>query len=229
MRINKFLTESGFCSRRQADKLITEKQVKINNNVASLGDQVGEGDQVFVNGKLVENKNKRIYIMYNKPRGIVCTTDTNEKDNIIDAIKFRQRIFPIGRLDKDSTGLIFLTNDGNIVNKILRAENGHEKEYWVNVDKPFDEDFLKIMSQGVDIGGYITKPCKLKRVNKSTFLITLTEGKNRQIRRMCESLNYKVRHLKRLRIMNVLLGDLKEGRWKEIEPKDLKKIFELVN
>lgn len=228
MRINKFLTEQGFCSRREADKLIQDNRVRINSRAAVLGDQVAEGDSVFVDNQLVQKKSKKIYIMYNKPRGVVCTTDKIEKDNIVDVINYPERIFPIGRLDKDSTGLIFLTNDGDIVNKILRAQFGHEKEYWVNVDKPFDEDFLKKMSSGVDIGDHVTLPCRVTRVNKSTFLIVLTEGKNRQIRRMCDALGYMVRHLKRIRIMNVLLGDLPEGKWQEIPPQQLEQIFKTI-
>lgn len=216
MRINKFLTDKGFCSRREADKLIEQKRVKIGGRLAVLGDQVAEGDVVTVDGKPILAEEKKVYLMYNKPRGIVCTTDTREKDNIIDAVKYKTRIFPIGRLDKDSTGLIFLTNDGDIVNQILRAQYGHEKEYVVNVDKPFDEKFLFKMAAGVDIGGYVTKPCEVERVNRSTFKIILTEGKNRQIRRMCEALGFMVRHLQRIRIMNVLLGNLREGELRPI-------------
>lgn len=216
MRINKYLTDQGYCSRREADRLIEAKRVKIGDRLAVLGDQVGESDVVTVDGKPIKADAPKIYLMYNKPRGIVCTTDLREKDNIIDAIKYKTRIFPIGRLDKDSTGLIFLTNDGDIVNKILRAQYGHEKEYVVNIDKPFDEKFLKQMASGVDIGDHKTLPCRLDTINRSTFSIILTEGKNRQIRRMCEALGYKVRHLQRIRIMNVKLGNLKEGEIKPI-------------
>lgn len=221
MRINKYLTDKGFCSRREADRLIQQGRVFINDRVAVLGDQVSETDIVKVDRKNIVAESKKLYLMYNKPRGIVCTTDVREPDNIIEAIQYKTRIFPIGRLDKDSTGLIFLTNDGDIVNQILRAQHGHEKEYVVNVDKPIEDRFLEKMSQGVDIGGYVTKPCEIVRVNRSTFNIILTEGKNRQIRRMCEAYGFHVRHLMRIRIMNVRLGNLAEGKIQEIPSQKL--------
>jgi 23S rRNA pseudouridine2604 synthase len=232
MRINRYLTDVGYCSRREADRLIESGKVKINDQLAKLGQQVGPGDIVFVDGKKVGQvgeQRKRTYLMYHKPRGIICTTDTTEPGNIVDAIAYSERVFPIGRLDKDSTGLIFLTSDGEIVNKILRAQFGHEKEYEVIVDKPVDDTFLKKMSSGVDIGDHFTLPCKIKKINPSTFSLILTEGKNRQIRRMCEALGYKVRHLKRVRIMNVRLGKLKEGEFKSIPQDELKKLMELLS
>ena len=219
MRINKFFTEQGFCSRRQADKLIEEERVKINGRVAVLGDQVAEGDEVTLDGKVISFNPTKTYIMYNKPRGITCTTDLSIEGNIIDAIKHPLRVFPIGRLDKDSTGLIFLTNDGDIVNKILRAQFGHEKEYVVEINRPVDDEVLKKLSGGVDIGDHVTLPCKVRKIGGNTFSIILTEGKNRQIRRMCEALGSRVKNLHRIRIMNIKIADLKMGQWKDI-PKD---------
>ena len=229
MRINKFFTEQGYCSRREADRLIQEGRVKINGRKAVLGDQVAESDQVFLDDKLIAFNPSKTYIMYNKPRGITSTTDQKISGNIIDAIKHPLRVFPIGRLDKDSTGLIFLTNDGDIVNKILRAQFGHEKEYVVEVNKPVDDLFIKKMSQGVNIGDYITLPCKVRKIKGNTFSITLTEGKNRQIRRMCETLGATVKNLQRIRIMNIEIGNLKSGEWKDIPQNllnDLKKTLE---
>jgi 23S rRNA pseudouridine2604 synthase len=229
VRINKFFTEQGFCSRRQADRLIEEKRVKINGRIAVLGDQVSETDEVTLDGKAMAFTPPKTYIMYNKPRGITSTTDLRIEGNIITAVKHPLRVFPIGRLDKDSTGLIFLTNDGDIVNKILRAQFGHEKEYVVEINRPADEEFLKKMSQGVDIGDHVTLPCNIKKLGGNTFSLILTEGKNRQIRRMCETLGARVKNLNRIRIMNIKIGDLKPGAWKDI-PKDqlaeLKKILE---
>lgn len=216
MRINKYFTDQGYCSRRQADKLIEEKRVKINGRIAVLGDQVNDSDVVTVDDKPVKIDAPKTYIMYNKPRGVTCTTEASVKDNIIEVVKHPLRVFPIGRLDKDSTGLIFLTNDGDIVNKILRAQYGHEKEYVVEINRPVDDTFLQNMSQGVDIGDHITLPCKVKKVGGNTFNIILTEGKNRQIRRMCDALGATVKNLHRIRIMNIKIGDLKMGQWKDI-------------
>ncbi len=216
MRINRFFTDLGYCSRREADKLIEAGRVRINERLAVLGDQVSENDQVFVDSKQLHYSPPKVYIMYNKPTGITCTTERQIDGNIIDAINHPLRIFPIGRLDKDSSGLILLTNDGDIVNKILRAEFEHEKEYVVEVDKPFNEEFIFKMSQGVDIGDHFTIPCAVRTINRQTFSIILTEGKNRQIRRMCEALGYNVRRLQRIRIMNLLLADMKPGQWKDI-------------
>ncbi len=214
-RLNKYISDSGFCSRREADKLIEQNRVKINGQVPELGTKVQPGDVVLVDGKRInavaENKSDRVYIAYNKPIGITCTTERDVRGNIIDAIKHKKRIFPIGRLDKPSEGLIFLTSDGDIVNKILRAENAHDKEYLVTVDKPLSERFVERMQRGVPILDTITKPCIVKVESRFVFSIILTQGLNRQIRRMCEYLGYEVTKLKRTRIMNVTLGNLKTG------------------
>ncbi|WP_074496215.1 23S rRNA pseudouridine(2604) synthase RluF [Thalassotalea sp. PP2-459] len=219
-RLNKYISESGYCSRREADKLIDNGRVTINGTVPELGTKVLPGDEVKVDGKRVgampSNKSDRIYIAYNKPIGITCTTERNVKGNIIDAIGHRERIFPIGRLDKPSEGLIFLTSDGDIVNKILRAENAHDKEYIVTVDKPISERFIERMSRGVPILGTITNPCNVTPQSKFVFKIILTQGLNRQIRRMCEYLGYEVTKLRRNRIMSVKLGNLKPGQWRDL-------------
>lgn len=224
-RLNKFISESGYCSRREADKLIEQNRVQINGKTPELGTKVMPGDKVTVNGKTIsasaENKSDRVYIAYNKPIGITCTTERHVKGNIIDAIKHRDRIFPIGRLDKPSEGLIFLTSDGDIVNKILRAENAHEKEYVVTVDKPLNERFKSRMEKGIPILGTVTKPCKVKVINRNQFSIILTQGLNRQIRRMCEYLGYEVTKLKRTRIMNVTLKGLKVGQWRELSKQEM--------
>jgi pseudouridine synthase len=231
-RLNKFISESGYCSRRGADKLIEEGRVKINGKVPELGTKVLPGDKVSVNGKSIgampDNKSDRIYIAYNKPIGITCTTEKHVKGNIIDAIGHKERIFPIGRLDKPSEGLIFLTSDGDIVNKILRAENAHDKEYIVTVDKPISERFVERMSRGVPILGTITKPCIIKAQSKFVFRIILTQGLNRQIRRMCEYLGYEVKKLKRSRIMSVELSNLKTGQWRDLTIAEMKEIRNAV-
>ena len=216
MRINKFFTEQGYCSRREADRLIEAGRVKINGRKAVLGDQVSDQDHVTLDGQRILFNPQKIYLMYNKPRGVTCTTEKNVKGNIVDAVNHPQRVFPIGRLDKDSTGLIFLTNDGDIVNKILRAQYGHEKEYVVEINQPIHRDFLNKMRQGVNIGDHVTKKCKVEQIGKNQFVIVLTEGKNRQIRRMCEVLGATVKNLHRVRIMNVKIDDLKSGEWREI-------------
>lgn len=227
-RLNKFISESGFCSRREADKLIEQKRVTINGQQPELGTKVLPGDQVCVDGKRIdaspEDKTDRIYIAYHKPIGITCTTERHVKGNIIDAIGHKERIFPIGRLDKPSEGLIFLTSDGDIVNKILRAENAHDKEYIVTVDKPISERFIERMSRGVPILGTITKPCQVIMQSKFVFRIILTQGLNRQIRRMCEYLGYEVTKLKRSRIMSVELGKLKPGQWRDLTPDEMAEI-----
>ncbi|MFC3093815.1 23S rRNA pseudouridine(2604) synthase RluF [Alteromonas sediminis] len=232
-RLNKYISDSGFCSRREADKLIEQKRVTINGTVPELGTKVEDGDTVAVDSKVISavarDKGDRIYIAYNKPIGITCTTERKVKGNIIDAIKHPARIFPIGRLDKPSEGLIFLTSDGDIVNKILRAENGHEKEYEVTVNQPVSERFLGKMSKGVPILGTVTKPCKTKAIGKYTFSITLTQGLNRQIRRMCEFLGYEVVKLKRVRIMNVTLKGLKPGQWRDLTERELAQINAAVS
>lgn len=228
-RINKYLSETGFCSRRAADRLIDEGRVTINGNVPEVGTRLKVGDVVMVDGRLIsEPKTKPVYLALNKPMGIVCTTDTTrEKNNIIDFINHPARIFPIGRLDKPSEGLIFLTNDGDIVNKILRAGNYHEKEYVVTIDKPIRKDFIQKMSNGIPILGTITRKCKVEQIDKFSFRIVLTQGLNRQIRRMCEYLEYEVLALKRVRIMNILL-DVPVGKWRNLTDAEISEINRLV-
>ena len=215
IRINKFLSQAGFCSRREADKFILDERVTINGIIAKMGEKIDPNDDISVDGERISKKpNKKIYIILNKPKGIVCTTDSGvEKNNIIDYVNHPKRIFPIGRLDKTSEGLIFLTNDGDIVNKILRAKNKHEKEYHVTVDKPITHEFIQQMSKGVPILNTVTRPCEIKRVKDYEFKIILTQGLNRQIRRMCEYLGYRVKKLKRIRIMNIKL-DIPLGEWR---------------
>ena len=228
-RINKYLSEVGYCSRRAADKLIEEGKVTINGKVPEMGTKIHEGDEVRVEGKLISPpKEEFIYIAFNKPVGIVCTTDDRfEKNNIIDYINHPKRIFPIGRLDKPSEGLIFLTNDGDIVNKILRARNNHEKEYIVTVNKPINKEFVQRMSNGIPILETVTRKCKVRQTGPSTFSIILTQGLNRQIRRMCEYLGYKVVKLKRIRIMNIVL-DVPVGQWRYLTEKEMMTIQSLV-
>jgi len=232
-RLNKYISDSGFCSRREADKLIDQNRVKINGVVPELGTKVQPGDLVLVDGKRInavaENKSDRIYIAYNKPIGITCTTERDVRGNIIDAIKHKKRIFPIGRLDKPSEGLIFLTSDGDIVNKILRAENAHDKEYLVTVDKPLSERFVERMQRGVPILDTITKPCTVKVQSRFVFSIILTQGLNRQIRRMCEYLGYEVTKLKRTRIMKVTLDNLKPGQWRNLTEQEMHGINQAVS
>ncbi|KYG80271.1 23S rRNA pseudouridine(2604) synthase RluF [Roseivirga echinicomitans] len=230
VRINKYLSEIGYCSRRAADKLIEEGRVTINGAVPEMGTKVTKEDIVAIDGQpVVEPKDEPVYIAFNKPVGIVCTTDVGvEKDNIIDFINYPKRIFPIGRLDKPSEGLIFLTNDGDIVNKILRARNNHEKEYIVTVNKPVTRDFIAKMGNGVPILETVTKKCEVEQIGKLKFRIVLTQGLNRQIRRMCEHLDYEVRQLKRVRIMNVIL-DIPVGTWRDITPKEMKEINRLIS
>ena len=222
VRINKYLSEAGVCSRRGADRLIEEGRVSVNGTLAFLGSVVKNSDEVRLDGELVSKKTDKILIAFNKPRGIVCTTaDPKSKDvNIIEYINYPERIFPVGRLDKDSEGLILLSNDGDLSNKIMKARNFHEKEYEVEVDKPFDDEFLKKMSEGVPILDTITRKCTLKRTGKTSFNIILTQGLNRQIRRMCEYFGYKVVRLKRIRIMNIKLGNLKSGTYRNITDKE---------
>ena len=230
VRINKYLSEVGYCSRRVADRLIEDGKVTINGKVPEMGTRVKEGDQVEVKGQRIEKskKQKNIYLAFNKPIGIVCTTDRSvNQNNIIDFIKYPSRIFPIGRLDKLSEGLIFLTNDGDIVNKILRARNNHEKEYVVSVNRPINKDFVQRMSSGVEILDTITKNCFVKKLGPKKFQIILTQGLNRQIRRMCESLGYRVVSLKRVRIMNIKL-DVPTGKYREFTKEELIKINKLL-
>jgi 23S rRNA pseudouridine2604 synthase len=229
IRINKYLSEIGYCSRREADKLIEAGRVTINGKIPEMGTKIAPDDVVAVDGTILKDTKKSfVYLAFNKPIGIVCTTDTRvEKDNIIDFINYPKRIFPLGRLDKPSEGLILLTDDGDIVNKILRASNNHEKEYIVTVDKPISQTFIERMSSGIPILDTITKKCKVKKINTYTFKIILTQGLNRQIRRMCEYLNYEVQTLKRVRIMNIKL-DVPVGKYRELTTEEFKELNNLM-
>jgi 23S rRNA pseudouridine2604 synthase len=229
-RINKYLSEIGHCSRRAADKLIDDGRIKVNGKVVSMGQKVISSDRIEVDGILVENlKEGNVYIAFNKPTGIVCTTDTRvEKDNIIDYINYPRRIFPIGRLDKMSEGLILMTNDGDIVNKILRSRNNHEKEYIVTVNKPITNDFIEKIRNGLPILDQITKKCYAEQIHKKQFRIILTQGLNRQIRRMCEYLEYKVVKLKRIRIMNIKLNT-KVGLYRDLTKKEMNELLNLIS
>lgn len=220
--LNKFISQTGICSRRDADQLIEDGRVLLNGKRAKKGNRVFDGDQVLLDNQLIKGKPKQIYIAFHKPPGITSTTDLKDKDNMIDFINFPERIFPIGRLDKASTGLILLTNDGNIVNKILRVEHNHEKEYIVTVDKPINEEFIMKMENGLPILGKKTKKCKVEKLGNRRFRIILTQGLNRQIRRMCEYLNYKVITLKRVRVMNIHLHNLAKGKWRYLNAEELK-------
>lgn len=226
--LNKYISSTGICSRREAEKVITAGRVTINNQIARLGNRVFEKDTVQIDGNPLQHKPKALYIAFNKPVGIVCTTDSKESKNIIKFINHPERLFPIGRLDKLSQGLIFLTNDGDIVNKILRAGNNHEKEYIVTVKQIITPKFIKKMEQEIPILDTKTKKCKVKQLNDFTFNIVLTQGLNRQIRRMCEYLGYKVTKLNRCRIMNVKLGTLKTGKWRELTQKEMKQIDKML-
>jgi 23S rRNA pseudouridine2604 synthase len=222
MRLNKFLAETGSCSRREADQWIEAGRVTVNGTAAVLGTQVEAGDEVRVDGRPLRARPKRVYLALNKPVGIECTTDRDVPGNIVDFVAYPERIFPIGRLDKDSEGLILLTNDGDIVNTVLRAEHEHEKEYIVSVDRPLTPAFLAGMAAGVPILDTVTNPCKLTQVGRNTFRIVLTQGLNRQIRRMCEHFDYTVRRLQRVRIMHVHLGTLPVGQWRELTDVELR-------
>ncbi|MEI5908335.1 23S rRNA pseudouridine(2604) synthase RluF [Bacillus spongiae] len=229
MRINKFISEAGKASRRGADKLVNEGRVTINGKVAKIGTQVEPGDEVKVSGETIRMARNNVYIALNKPVGITSTTEKKVKGNIVDLVNHPLRIFNIGRLDKDSEGLILLTNDGDIVNEILRAENQHEKEYIVSVDKPITPEFLEKMAAGVKILGTKTLPCKVTQLSKFDFQIILTQGLNRQIRRMCEVLGYEVYRLQRVRIMNIHLGNLPIGQWRDLTKKEKKQLFQDLN
>ena len=222
MRINKFLAESGACSRREADAWIAEGRVTVNGKVAELGTRVGDGDTVALDGRPVEAKPRRVYLALNKPVGVECTTDRDVPGNIVDFVGHRERVFPIGRLDKDCEGLILLTNDGDVVNHVLRAENAHEKEYVVAVDRPLTPEFLDGMARGVPILGTVTNPCRISQVGRNTFRIVLTQGMNRQIRRMCEHFDYTVRRLQRVRIMHIRLGELPIGKWRNLTAEEVR-------
>lgn len=228
IRINKYMAESGMCSRREADKLVADGKVYIDGVQAIMGSKVLPGQKVTVKGQDIKKNEDLVLIAFNKPVGIVSTTDKREKDNIIDYINYGKRIFPIGRLDKESEGLILLTNDGDIVNKILRAGNYHEKEYVVTVNKDITPEFLKAMSSGVPILDTVTRPCKIEQIDKKVFKIILTQGLNRQIRRMCEALGYRVRSLIRIRIMNIKLNHLKSGTYRNLTPKELEELRQMI-
>lgn len=219
--LNKYISNTGICSRRDADKLIADGRVLLNGEIAQLGNRAEPGDIVLLDGKPVGVMKKNIYLVLNKPPGIICTTDTKEPANIVDFINHKERIFPVGRLDKPSEGLIILTNDGDIVNKILRGGNNHDKEYIVQVDKNLEKDFVSKMSSGIPIFDTVTKDCEVEKLNKNTFRIILTEGLNRQIRRMCKHLGYRVTSLKRIRIMNIHLGNLPLGHWRYLTKQEL--------
>ncbi len=221
MRLNKYISETGACSRREADKWIGAGRVSLNGQPATLGTQVADGDEVRIDGNLIGFKKQQVYIALNKPVGIICTTEAHIEDNIIDHVGYPERIFPVGRLDRDSEGLILLTNNGDIVNEILRSENNHEKEYVVTVDRPITDLSLRMLAAGVKIMGEVTKPSKVTRVNAQSFRIILTQGLNRQIRRMCSALGYKAQRLQRVRIMNIHLGNLPPGQWRHLTPAEL--------
>lgn len=229
MRINKFISETGFCSRREADKRVENGEVTINGVLAVLGSQAEEGDVVRINGQPLVSKKNNIYIALNKPIGITCTTELHIQGNIIDFVDHLERIFPIGRLDKDSEGLILLTNDGDIVNKVLRSEGKHEKEYLVSVDRPVTDSFVRGMSSGVRILGEMTRPCEVTILSERRFRIVLTEGKNRQIRRMCQAFGYKVEALQRVRIMNIELGSHKVGTWRDLTTEEKLELGRLLD
>lgn len=221
IRINKYLSMCGYCSRREADRLLEQKRVTIDGKTAGLGEQVHAGQTICVDGTEICAKKERILIAFHKPVGVVCTSSKKDKNNIIDYIHFDERIYPVGRLDKDSTGLILLTNDGELTDRILRSKNGHEKEYVVTVNRPLRKEVLDAMAQGVPILDTMTKPCQIDMIDEKSFRIILTQGLNRQIRRMCEYFGYRVIRLKRIRIMNVLLDELPEGKWRYLSDEEI--------
>ena len=225
-RLNKAISDSGYCSRRKADELIEQGLVTLNDQPVRLGDRVMPGDVIKINGEIIGGPKSDVYLMLNKPVGITCTTDQRVKGNVVDFINFSERIFHVGRLDKPSEGLLLMTNDGDIVNKILRAGNRHEKEYIVRVDRPISTEFIQRMSRGIPILDTVTKPCEVQRVSRFVFKIILVQGLNRQIRRMCEYLNYEVVALKRVRIMNLTLGDLPTGEWRHLTREEVAKLQE---
>lgn len=221
MRINRYISDSGCCSRREADRLIAEGRVRINGRVALIGQKVQPGDSVMLDGRPVTGSGPKKYLALYKPRGIVCTADPREKYNVVDYLGYPERVYPVGRLDKDSEGLLIMTSDGNIVNRLLRAAGGHEKEYQVTVDRPVTAEFLRRMAAGVPVLERITLPCRVKPTGRFSFDIILVQGLNRQIRRMCEYLGYRVRELRRVRIMNIELGDMQPGDWRELTKAEL--------
>ena len=228
VRLNKYMAQSGYCSRREADRLIEEGRVRIDGRVGALGDRVLPGMEVTVDGKALSGESEKVYILLNKPRGIVCTADPREPMNVVDYLGLPTRVFPVGRLDKDSEGLLLLTSDGEIVNRMLRAAGGHEKEYEVTIDKPVTADFARKMMAGVPILDTVTLPCKLRKTGERSFNIVLVQGLNRQIRRMCEALGANVTHLRRVRIMNLRLGRLQPGQWRELTEGELEALMEAL-
>lgn len=229
VRLNKYLSEVGVCSRRQADRYVEEGRIMVDGAPAQMGQKVLPSQHICIDGKEITVNRKRVILAVNKPRGIVCTTEKREKDNIVDFIGYPERIYPMGRLDKDSEGLILMTNDGELMDQILRARNHHEKEYLVRVNKPVTMDFLRQMREGVPILDTVTRPCQVEKTAPYMFRIVLTQGLNRQIRRMCEALDYRVRWLKRVRIMNINLGDLPEGEYREITGEELKQLEQMLS
>lgn len=228
MRLNKYMSDAGICSRREADRLVQEGKILVDGKTAVLGMQIEEGQEILVNGKAVQREEKKVLLLFHKPRGIECTADPRIKNNVISYIDYPIRIYYIGRLDKDSEGLLLLTNQGELVNKMMRAGNCHEKEYLVTVDKPVTEDFIKKMSNGVPVLGTVTRKCRVEKTGEKTFRIILTQGLNRQIRRMCEYLGYRVKRLKRIRVTNLELGDLPVGQYREAEEKELEDLKSLI-
>ncbi len=224
-RLNKYIADSGYCSRREADRLIQEGRVRLGERVGALGDRVQPGMAVTVDGKPLDGGGEKVYILLNKPRGIVCTADPREPMNVVDYLGYPARVFPVGRLDKDSEGLLLLTSDGEIVNRVLRAAGGHEKEYEVQIDRPVTPEFVRRMSGGVPILDTVTLPCRVRRTGERSFNIVLVQGLNRQIRRMCESLGANVTHLRRVRIMNLRLGKLQPGQWRELTDGELAELM----
>ena len=221
-RLNKFIADSGYCSRREADRLIEEGRVRVDGRPGALGDKILPGMSVAVDGKVLSGESVKVYILLNKPKGIVCTADPREPMNVVDYVDHPARVFPVGRLDKDSEGLLLMTSDGGIVNRILRAAGGHEKEYEVTIDRPVTAEFVQQMMRGVPILDTVTLPCKVRRTGERSFNIVLVQGLNRQIRRMCEALGARVTHLRRIRIMNLKLGKLQPGQWRDLTPAELK-------
>ena len=227
-RLNKYIADSGFCSRREADRLISEGRVQLDGRVGALGDRVQPGMAVTVDGRPLAGEGEKVYLVLNKPRGIVCTADPREPMNVVDYLGYPARVFPVGRLDKDSEGLLLLTSDGEIVNRILRAAGGHEKEYEVHIDRPVTPDFVRRMSEGVPILDTVTLPCRVRRTGERSFNIVLVQGLNRQIRRMCEALGVNVTHLRRIRIMNLRLGKLQPGQWRALTNAELAGLMEQI-
>lgn len=228
-RLNKYIADSGYCSRREADRLISEGRVRLDGRVGALGDRVQPGMEVTVDGKPLTGEGEKVYLLLNKPRGIVCTADPREPMNVVDYLGYPLRVFPVGRLDKDSEGLLLLTSDGEIVNRMLRAAGGHEKEYEVQVDRPVTPDFVRRMSEGVPILDTVTLPCRVRRTGERSFNIVLVQGLNRQIRRMCEALGFNVTHLRRVRIMNLRLGRLQPGQWRAVTEDELNGLMERLS